>query len=315
MQYLVEYKDRISCSAEDGMSDEVGMCSLKEFESDSNSSETPSEIGSCVANEMCSSKNDSLFARQETVAGEDRHCPKLPDTFSRLQNNSCLKCKSSSELCQTDSRPLGIPSAGLHGLTSIVLAYSSSDESEAENEDEDETVNDHKTPAVSQCDSLICSGACLSNSQRGSSSFVIADSAETFHSSFALLENVSETPRIHTSNLNNSALTEHQGISSNQPDGDSNLILGDQCSSSSTELRILPSSDRNTEIFITKESHIEGSVTSPTAVQSELLDKVMTMLIRLRLSVKRLSSGGHFPYSAVPLISLMENVEKCYDGC
>jgi len=207
-------------------------------------------------------------------------------------------------------------------LTSIVLAYSSSDESEAENEDEDQSVNDHKTPAVSQSDSMICSSACLSNSHRGSSSFVITDSAETFHSSFtskscsALLENVSETPRKHTSNLNNSALTEHQGgISSNQLDGNSNLFLGDQSSSSSTELRILPSSDRNTEIFITKESHVEGSVTSPTAVQSELLDKVMTMLIRLRVSVKRLSSGGHFPYSAVPLISLMENVEKCYDGC
>lgn len=47
----------------------------------------------------------------------------------------------------------------------------------------------------------------------------------------------------------------------------------------------------------------------------KVLDKVMTMLIRVRMSVRRLLSGGHFPYNAVPLIALMENVEKFYDGC
>ena len=47
----------------------------------------------------------------------------------------------------------------------------------------------------------------------------------------------------------------------------------------------------------------------------EDLDKIMSMLIRLRLSVARLSSGGHFPYSAAPLITLMERAEDCYDGC
>lgn len=323
MQCLVEYKERISCTAEESMSDEVGMCSvsLSEFESDSNSSEKPSEFESCVANEMRSSKNESLFARQETMAGEDRQCPELPDTFPRPQNNSYEKCETSHEVCQSDSRLVGVPSGELDGLTSIVLAYSSSDESEVENEDE--SVNDHKTPAVSQSDSIICSSVFLSKNQRGSSSFDIADSAETFHSSFTskscfgLLQNVSGTPRKHTNGLDNSVFTEHHNFSSNQPDGDSNLnvndFLGDQSSSSNTEL--LPSSDRNTDTFITKESHFEGSVTNPTAVESELLDKVMTMLIRLRLSVTRLSSGGHFPYPAVPLISLMENVEKYYDGC
>jgi len=323
VQCLVEYKETISCTAEEGMSDEVGMCSvrLREFESDFNSSETPSEIETRVANEMRSNENDLLFARQEPVTGEDGNCSEMPNTFPKPQNNSLEKFETGPEFYQSDSRLQGTTSGGLNGLASIVLAYSSSDESEVENEDEDESVNDHKTLAVSRADSIICGSVCFSNNQRGSSSFDTADSTEMFHSSFsskscsALLQNVSGTPRKHTSNLNDSAFPEHQGFYSNQPNGDSNLNLGYQNSSCRTKLRVPLSSDKNTEIFVNRESHIERSVTKPTAVKSELLDQVMTMLIRLRLSVTRLSSGGHFPYSAVPLISLMENVEKCYDGC
>ena len=324
LQCLVEYKEIISCSAEEATSDDVVMCSVRprKLESDSNSSEKSSEFESCFANEMRSIKNDS-FTRQETLAGEDRQCPELPGTFLWPQSNSCEKCTARPEVCQSESHLQGIRSGEPNGLTSIVLAYSSSDESEIENEDEDKSVHDQKTPAVSQIDSIICGSVCLSNNQRGSSSIDKADSTEKFHSTVTasscsgLLQNVSETPRKHTSNLNNSVFTEHLGFSLSQPNGESNSnvieYLGDQSSSSSTKL--LSSSDRNTEIVITKESHIEGSVTDSTDVECELLDKVMTMMIRLRLSVTRLSFGGHFPYSAAPLISLMENIEKCYDGC
>ena len=330
VQCSVEYEERISCTAEleEVMSDEVGMCRVRpmEFESDSNSSEKPSEFESHVAIKMRSSENVS-FARQEIVAGEDRpgcpECLELRDTFSWPQSSSCEKCETSPELCQSDSLFMGIQSGGLNGLTSIVLAYSSSDESEVENEFENESANEHKTPAVSQSDFVISSSVCLNNNQLGFSSFDNADDAETSRSTFTAksccvpLQTVPETPRIHTNNLANSTFSEHIGFPSNQPDGDSNLnvsdCLGDQSSSSSTKL--LCSSDRNTEIFIAKENRSEGGVADPTAVDCELLDKVMTMLIRLRLSVTSLSSGGHFPYCAAPLISLMENIEKCYDGC
>lgn len=351
VQCLAEYQEKISCSAEEAMDDDVAMCSvrLKEFESDSNAFEKRTEFESRVANEIRSRENESLFVRQENlgaevdlgletskvhvfrrfsrtnaVTGEDRQCPELPDTFSAFQNNSCKKCETSPELCQCDSRLLGIPSGELNGLTSIVLAYSSSDESEVENADENESANDHVGSAVSQSDeqsdSIICSSVCLNNNKLGSSPFDKADSTETFHSSFTakscsgLLQNVSGTPRKHTNNLNNSLFTEHSGFSSNQPVGDSDLKV-DGCLGSSSSTKPFPSSDRNTETCVAKESHTEGSVTNSTVVECELLDKVMTMLIRLRLSVARLSSGGHFPYSAAPLMTLMENVEKCYDGC
>ena len=313
MQYLEEYKEIIPCSAEEAMNDEVLMCnvSLKDFESESNSFEKPLEFESCVTNEIHSRKNDS-FARRDTMAGEDRQCPELPDTFSWPQNNCSEKCKTSHEAYQCDSRLLGIPSGGLNGLTSIVLAYSSSDESEVENEDD----NDNQGPTVSQSDSVICGNVCLNNDQLGSLLFSKADSVKTFQSSFTakscsgLGQNVSKV-----NNLGNSVFTEHPGVSPNQPVGASDLkaenFLGcDQRSSTSTKL--VPSSDRKTAVFITC---TEGNVTNASDVECKLLDKVMTMFIRLRLSVMRLSSGGHFPYSAAPLIVLMENMEKCYDGC
>jgi len=276
---------------------------------------------------MKSRKNES-FAKQENpdaevdlgeeplkVHGKRRFShgiqgPELPDTFSRTQNNGCEEYRTSPEICQSDSRPLGIASAGSNGLTSIVLAYSSSDESEVEIEFDNESVNDPKEPTVSQSDSVICSAVCPSSCQLDSSSFDKAESAGAFH---LTVKDVSETPRKQINNLDNSVLKKHPGFSANQPDGASNFnvhnCLGlDQSSSSSTKL--LPPSDRKTA-----ECCIEGSVSKPGVVECELLDKIMTMFIRLRLSVARLSSGGHFPYSAAPLISLMEGVEKCYDGC
>ena len=319
MQYLEEYKEIIPCSAEEAMNGEVLMCnvSLRDFESDSNSFEKPSEFESCVANEIYSRKNDS-FARQETMACEDRQCSELPDTFSWPQNNSSEKCETSHEAYQCESRLLGIPSGGLNGLTSIVLAYSSSDESEVENEDEDKSVNDNKGAAVAQSDSVICGNVCLNNEQLGSLPFSKADSVKTLHSSYTakscsgLVQNVSEE-----NNLGNSVFTEHPGISPNHPvvasdlNAENYMYLGhDQRSLTSTKL--VPSSDRKTAVFITC---TEGNATDPSDVECKLLDKVMTMFIRLRLSVMRLSSGGHFPYSAAPLIVLMENMEKCYDGC
>ena len=58
----------------------------------------------------------------------------------------------------------------------------------------------------------------------------------------------------------------------------------------------------------------ENTPTS-TVLLSENLDKIMTMLIRLRITITRLSKTGHFPYCASPLLALMETVEKTYDGC
>ena len=276
---------------------------------------------------MKSRKNES-FAKQENLDAEvdlgkepskvhekrrfshGMQSPELPDTFSWTQNNSCEEYRTSPEICQSNSRPLGIASAGSNGLTSIVLAYSSSDESEVEIEFENESVNDHKEPTVSQSVSVICSAVCPSSCQLDSSSFDKAESAGAFHST---VKYVSETPRKQINNLDNSVFKKHPGFSANQPEGASNLnvenCLGlDQSSSSSTKL--LHPSDRKTA-----ECCIEGSVSKPTVVECELLDKIMAMLIRLRLSIARLSSGGYFPYSAAPLISLMETVEKCYDGC
>ena len=65
---------------------------------------------------------------------------------------------------------------------------------------------------------------------------------------------------------------------------------------------------------------IEGNInvchdSTETVGLSHNLEKIMTMLIRLRIAVVRLSSGGHFPYDASPLISLIETVEKYYDDC
>lgn len=274
---------------------------------------------------MKSRKNES-FAKQENLNAEvdlgkqplkvhgkrqfshGIQGPELPDTFFRTQNNSCEEYRTSPEICQSDSRPLGIASAGSNGLTSIVLAYSSSDESEVEIEFDNESVNDPKEPTVSQSDSVICSAVCPSSCQLDSSSFDKAESTGAFHST---VKDVSETRRKQINNLDNSVFKKHPGFSANQPDDASNLknCLGlDESSSSSTKL--LPLSDRKTA-----ECCIEGSVSKPGVVECELLEQIMTMLIRLRLSVARLSSGGHFPYSAAPLISLMESVEKCYDGC
>ena len=59
---------------------------------------------------------------------------------------------------------------------------------------------------------------------------------------------------------------------------------------------------------------LENTQTS-TVLLSENLDKIMTMLIRLRIAITRLSKTGHFPYCASPLLALMEAVEKTYDGC
>ena len=59
---------------------------------------------------------------------------------------------------------------------------------------------------------------------------------------------------------------------------------------------------------------LENTQTS-TVLLSENLDKIMTMLIRLRIAITRLSKTGHFPYCASPLLALMETVEKTYDDC
>lgn len=56
-------------------------------------------------------------------------------------------------------------------------------------------------------------------------------------------------------------------------------------------------------------------ISTETVPLSDSLEKIMSVFIRLRMSVVRLSGGGHFPYPASPLISLLETVERCYDGC
>lgn len=50
-------------------------------------------------------------------------------------------------------------------------------------------------------------------------------------------------------------------------------------------------------------------------VTPDVMGSVMSVLIRLRLSVERLQEGGLFPYSAEPLLRLMRRVEELYDGC
>ena len=47
----------------------------------------------------------------------------------------------------------------------------------------------------------------------------------------------------------------------------------------------------------------------------ESLEKTMSVLIRLRLSIERLATVGLFPYSPGPLLRLMERVEQFYDDC
>jgi len=56
-------------------------------------------------------------------------------------------------------------------------------------------------------------------------------------------------------------------------------------------------------------------ISTETVPLSDSLEKIMSVFIRLRMSVVRLSGGGHFPYPVSPLISLLETVERCYDGC
>ena len=77
-----------------------------------------------------------------------------------------------------------------------------------------------------------------------------------------------------------------------------------------------PSSDESDmEIEYKTENAYDCQKNNSAISAPENLDKIMSMLIRLRLSVARLSSSGHFPYSAAPLLTLMERVEQCYDGC
>lgn len=75
------------------------------------------------------------------------------------------------------------------------------------------------------------------------------------------------------------------------------------------------SDESDMEIEYKTENAYDCKKNNSAVSASENLDKIMSMLIRLRLSVARLSSSGHFPYSAAPLLTLMERAEQCYDDC
>lgn len=312
VQCLAECKGRNSCRDKQATSDELSTCSprLRRFESDSNSVEKPAGFENHLSNEIRSRKNDLFFQEQENFIVEEEVCLETPKDVSRG-----TMFETSPEVSQPDFHLLGNLSGELNGLTSIVLAYCSSDGSDIEIEAENESINDHETPAGTQSDCISSGSICLKNNL-DSSPLDKAQTPAKFHSSFttksysACTTDVSGMPREHTENLSNPLFEERYSFFSNQPTGTLCLnvdgyLENEQCSSSST--KVLLSSNKDTKVRITK-----GNQTVP---QYEILDKAMTMLIRLRLSVVRLSSAGHFPYSAAPLITLMENVEKCYDGC
>ena len=57
-------------------------------------------------------------------------------------------------------------------------------------------------------------------------------------------------------------------------------------------------------------------ISSMTSAQNAdtALDKLMTVLIRLRLAIGRLVTRGLFPYNAEPLVKLLEQAEKLYES-
>ncbi|XP_078368477.1 uncharacterized protein LOC144652228 isoform X2 [Oculina patagonica] len=320
VQCLAEYKGRISFSEEQAASDDLKTCSVhhSEFESDSNSVEKPSEFERRFFNEINSRENYKFFTEQKNLIAEEDVCLETP--IEGVSDGTMLE--TSPEVCQPDFR-VGNLSGERNGLRSIVLAYCSSDESDVEIEEESKIASYHETPARTQSDCISCSSVCFTNNNLGSSPLDKAYSTETFHSPFtnktcsAFLPDISEMPREHTEYLNNPVIG-HSSFFSNQPTSPPGLnidgYLGGAQSSSLNE-KVLRSSDEETKTCITKGSQAKESLGNRTELESEILDTAMTMLIRLRLSVVRLSSGGHFPYSAAPLITLMEKVENFYDGC
>ena len=309
VQCLVEYQERISCSEKQATGDDLSTWSprVRELEADSNSVEKPTQFESSFSNEIHPRKNGPLFAEQEKVVTEEEVCLETPK--QGVSHGTMLKL--SQEVCQPNFHLPGNLSGEQNGLASIGLAYCSSDESDVEIEEENESANDHITPAGTRPDCISCSSVCFKNNNLGSSPLDKAHRTEPFHSSStiescsAFLPDISGIPREHSDPVFLEYCT---------PDLNADSFLGhDQSSSSGAKVH--SSESKRTTACITKGSRIKGSVDDPTVLGCEMLDKLMTMLIRLRMSVVRLSSGGHFPYSAAPLITLMENVEKSYDGC
>ena len=320
VQCLADCKGRNSCSENQAMSYELSTCSprLRGFESDSNSVEKPTEFEYHLSNEIPSRKNDLLVQEQENFVFEEEVCLETPKDVSRG-----TMFETSPEVCQPDFHFQGNLSGELNGLTSIVLAYCSSEGSDIEIEAVSESANDHETPPGTQSDYISSGSICLKNNL-DSSPRDRAEIPAKFYSSFTtksystFAADVSGIPGEHTEKLNNVLFEERYSFFTNQPTGSLCLNIdgyleNEQSSSSSTNV-LLPS-NKDTKARTTNGNHIEQSFSKQTVPQYEILDKTMTMLIRLRLSVVRLSSAGHFPYSAAPLVTLMENVEKCYDGC
>ena len=320
VQCLTEYKGRNSCSENQAMSDELSTRSprLRGFESGSNSVEKLTEFENRLSNEIRSIKNDLLVQEQENFVVEEEVCLETPKDVSRRTMFETIP-----EVCQPDFHLQGNLSGELNGLTSIVFAYCSSEGSDIDTEAENESANDNETPAGTQSDCISSGSICLKNNL-DSSPRDKAQSPAQFHSSFAtksdsaFAADVSGMPREHTENLSNPLFEKRYSFFTNQPTGTLCLNIdgyleNEQSSSSSTNV-LLPN-NKDTKARITKGNQMKEIFRNQTVSQYEILDKTMTMLIRLRLSVVRLSSAGHFPYSAAPLVTLMENVEKCYDGC
>ncbi|XP_072021980.1 protein Lines homolog 1-like [Amphiura filiformis] len=60
------------------------------------------------------------------------------------------------------------------------------------------------------------------------------------------------------------------------------------------------------------ESSIDSATSSPVKVNT-ILDETMTVLIRLRYSVEKISDRGLFPYNVKPLLQLLEQLEDRYE--
>lgn len=322
IQCLESFKGRCFSSEEETTGKDSSSDSLSELDSvsDFSGNSTESHRGSEGLNNELNPREDELFLSKqgrrgvgEGVVWDDRdvdfygrlssHVFLEPDScFNQLSELTCQKpefrrsgifswpaseAMPSAELYQNqpDFDALGKEhrTTEVSGLESIVVAYSSSEESDMEIEDESENANavrsDHQSVRIGWNNGDTNKGKlCQFPSKKGTS----------FDTSFTNANNFPHCTD--NANANGRASPQKRGT------------------------KLLISKDENTVCF-TCDCQNECQDGTSAVLTSTMLDKIMSMLIRLRMSVARLSSGGHFPYSVTPLITLMENAEKCYDGC
>jgi len=318
IQSLETCKEKRPCSTEETTGKELSIESLSEFGSVSDFSVKSTELlkgSESFLHELHPREIELFLSKQkkesveEGIVWEDREVGERLSSdvvldsscFNQLSEQSCQNpekmggtfCLDLSEvmytsaLCQhpnCDALGKDEVRSEESGLKSIVMAYSSSDESDMENEEEDENANatssDNQTARI-HCNNTQCIGTNKSEIYPFPTN--VAKERENVDASF--------TDTSCLSCGTNNAVTKERASSQNPT-------------------KLLHSRNEST-VFTAYDCQKDFSA----VYVPEILDKIMSMLIRLRMSVARLSSGGHFPYSAAPLITLMENAEKCYDGC